>query len=44
MGMAARPSGSMGSSNPCRWRGERLQHHGDDVCHVVCAFCAVSDS
>jgi hypothetical protein len=20
------------------------QHHGDVVCHVVCAFCAVSDS
>jgi len=32
------------SSNPRRWRGERLQHHGDVVCHGVCAFCVVSDS
>ena len=23
------PTGGMGSSNPCRWRGERLHHHGD---------------
>jgi hypothetical protein len=44
MRMAAHSSGGMESSNPHRWRGERLQHHGDVVCHVVCAFCAVSDS
>ena len=31
----------MGLSNPRLWRGERLHHHGDVVCHVVCAFCAV---
>jgi len=43
MRKAAHPSGSMGSSNPRRLRGEWLHHHGDDVCHVVCAFCAVSD-
>ena len=36
------PSGGMGSSNPCRWRGKWLQPHGDVVCHVVCAFCAFS--
>jgi hypothetical protein len=41
---ATHPSGGMDSSNPRRWRGERLQHHGDVVCHVVCAFCVVSDS
>ena len=44
MRKAAHPSGGMGSSNPRRWRGERLHHHGDGVCHVVCAFCVVSDS
>ena len=44
MGKAAHPSGSMGSSNPRRLRGERLHHHGDGVCHVVCAFWTVSDS
>ena len=44
MRKATHPSGGMGSSNPRRWRGERLHHHGDGVCHVVCAFCAVSDS
>ena len=38
MRKAAHHSGSMGSSNLCRWRGERLRHHGDVVCHVVCAF------
>ena len=43
MRKAAHPSGGMDSSNPRRWRGERLHHHGDGVCHVVCAFCAVSD-
>jgi len=25
----AHPSGGVGSSNPCRWKGERLHHHGD---------------
>jgi len=44
MHKATHPSGSMGSSNPRRWREERLHHHVDGVCHVVCAFCAVSDS
>jgi len=44
MRKAVHPSGGMGSSNPRRWRGERHQHHGDVVCHVVCAFCVVSDS
>ena len=44
MRKAAHPSGGMGSSNPRRWRGERLHHHGDGVCHVVCAFCVVFDS
>ena len=44
MRKAAHPSGSMGSSNPLRWRGEWLQHHGDVVCYGVCAFCAFSDS
>ncbi len=28
MHKAARPSGGMESSNPCRWRGKRLHHHG----------------
>ncbi len=37
----AHPSSGMDSSNPHRWRGKRLHHHGDVVCHVVCAFCAV---
>ena len=32
MRKAAHPSGGMGSSNPRRWRGERLHHHGDRVC------------
>jgi hypothetical protein len=31
MRKAAHPSGGMGSSNPCRGRGERL-HHGGGVC------------
>jgi hypothetical protein len=31
MGKATHPFGSMGSSNPRLWRGERLQHHGHDV-------------
>jgi len=29
MRKAAHPSGSVGSSNPRRWRGERLHNHGD---------------
>jgi hypothetical protein len=32
MHKAARPSGSVDSLNPSRWRGERLHHHGDGVC------------
>jgi hypothetical protein len=36
MRKAAYPSGGMGSSNPCRWRGKRL-HHGGGVC-LVCVF------
>ena len=44
MRKAAHPSGGMGSSNPCRWRGERLHHHGDGVWKVICAFCEVFDS
>jgi len=31
MRKAAHPSGSVGSSNPRRWRGERLHHNGDGV-------------
>jgi hypothetical protein len=31
---ATRPLGIMESSNPCRWRGKRLHHHGGDVCYV----------
>jgi hypothetical protein len=31
MSKAAHPSGSMESSNPRRWRGKRLHHHGGDV-------------
>ena len=29
---AAQPSSGMDSSNPRRWRGKRLHHHGDVVC------------
>ena len=32
MHKAAHPLGGVGSSNPRRWRGERLHHHGDGVC------------
>ncbi len=32
MRKAARPLGSMESSNPRRWRGEQLHHHGGGVC------------
>jgi hypothetical protein len=31
---AARPSVGMELSNPRRWRGKRLHHHGGDVCCV----------
>ena len=34
----AHPSGGVGSSNPCRWRGERLHHHGDGV-GELCFLC-----
>ncbi len=29
---AARPLDGVDSSNPCRWRGKRLHHHGGGVC------------
>ncbi len=32
---AARPLGGMESSNPRRWRGKRLHHHGGDA---LCVF------
>jgi hypothetical protein len=32
MSKAARPLGSMVSSNPSRWRGEQRHHHGGGVC------------
>jgi len=38
MRKAAHPSGGVGSSNPCRWRGERLHHHGDGV-GELCFLC-----
>ncbi len=44
MHKAAQPSGGMGSSNPRRWRGERLHYHGDGVWWVICAFCVIFDS
>ena len=39
MRKAVHPSGGMGmgSSNPCRWRGERL-HHGGGVCLLFVLF------
>jgi hypothetical protein len=37
MSKAAHPSGGVDSSNPRRWRGERLHHHGD-VVFVYCFF------
>jgi hypothetical protein len=40
MRKAAHPSGGVGSSNPCRWRGERLHHHGDGVCLLFVLFVA----
>jgi hypothetical protein len=42
MRKATHPSSGMDSSNPYCWRGKWLHHYGDVVCHVVCAFCAVS--
>jgi len=39
MRKTAHPLGGVGSSIPHHWRGERLHHHGDDVCYVICAFC-----
>jgi hypothetical protein len=42
MRKAAHPSGGMDSSNPHRWRGEQLHHHGDGVCLLFVLFCAVS--
>jgi hypothetical protein len=39
MRMAAHPSaGGKDSSNPRRWRGERLHHHGDGVCLLFVLF------
>jgi hypothetical protein len=32
MRKAARHLGGVVSSNPCRWRGKRLHHHGGGVC------------
>ncbi len=42
MRRAAHPSGGMDSSNPCRWRGKRLHHHGGDVCCVFVLCVVVS--
>ena len=38
MRKAAHPLGGMGSSNPRRWRGERLQHHGDVIVMLFVLF------
>jgi hypothetical protein len=38
MRKAARLSSGMDSSNPRRWRGERLHHHGDGVCLLFVLF------
>jgi hypothetical protein len=35
MSKATHSSGGVDSSNPRRWRGERLHHHGDDFCLFV---------
>jgi hypothetical protein len=35
MHKAAHPSGGVVSSNPHRWRGERLHHHGGGVCWLL---------
>ena len=40
MSKAAHPSGGVDSSNPRRWRGERL-HHGDGV-FLLLFFVAVT--
>ncbi len=37
-GKAAHPSSGMDSSNPPRWRGRRLHHHGDGDCYVFLFF------
>jgi hypothetical protein len=42
MRKAARPSGSVDSSNPRRWRGNRLHHHSADVRCVFMLCVAVS--
>jgi hypothetical protein len=38
MRKAAHPSGGMDSSNPRRWRGKQLHHHGDGVCLLFVLF------
>jgi hypothetical protein len=38
MRKAAHPSGGMDSSNPYRWRGEQLHHHGDGFVCCLCFF------
>ena len=38
MRRAARPLGGLDSSNPRRWRGWRLHHHGDGVCFSCLVF------
>jgi hypothetical protein len=38
MRKAARPSSGLDPSNPRRWRGERLHHHGDGVCLLFVLF------
>jgi hypothetical protein len=35
MRKAARPSGGVVSSNPRRWRGKQLHHHGGGVCWLL---------
>ncbi len=42
MHQAARPLGSLDSSNPSRWRGKWLHHHGGDVSCVFVLCVAVS--
>jgi hypothetical protein len=38
---ANRPLGSMVSSNPRRFTGKQLNHHGGDVCCVFVVLCVV---
>jgi hypothetical protein len=38
MRKAVHPSSGMDSSNPHRWRGERLHHHGGGVCLLFVFF------